>query len=277
MNCYKYKYQGQERQDEFGLGWDSFKWRNYDYAIGRFMSIDPLSEQYVYNSTYAFSENRVIDGRELEGLEWKSIKNEETGNTNLQLTVQLYNASSLNEKQLSERIETMKTQFSESFSGDGYTGELIVNTVTKAEGDFLVKVVDGNSRSRTDDNGNTITKIVNGVAPNSLENVNTQASEDKSTVRISVAGTMDGSKRSKSGLARTFSHEAGHTAGLRHTHDPANKISDVNQNTPGVKNKTLKNNLMNSDTSTSKVPSNTGTDLTNSQLKSVDETIRNQQ
>lgn len=30
-----YKHQGQERQDEFSLNWDSFKWRSYDYAIGR--------------------------------------------------------------------------------------------------------------------------------------------------------------------------------------------------------------------------------------------------
>jgi RHS repeat-associated protein len=66
---YKYKFQGQERQDELGLNWDSFKWRNYDYAIGRFMSIDPLAQQYAYNSPYAFSENRVVDARELEGLE----------------------------------------------------------------------------------------------------------------------------------------------------------------------------------------------------------------
>jgi len=71
---YMYKYQGQERQDEFGLNWDSFKWRNYDYAIGRFMSIDPLAEKYVYNSPYAFSENRVIDARELEGLEAGLLK-----------------------------------------------------------------------------------------------------------------------------------------------------------------------------------------------------------
>jgi RHS repeat-associated protein len=67
---YKYKFQGQERQDELGLNWDSFKWRNYDMAIGRFMSIDPLAEDYVYNGPYNFAENRVIDGRELEGLEW---------------------------------------------------------------------------------------------------------------------------------------------------------------------------------------------------------------
>jgi RHS repeat-associated protein len=66
---YNYKYQGQERQDELGLNWDSFKWRNYDMAIGRFMSIDPLAEKYSYQSPYNFSENRVVDSRELEGLE----------------------------------------------------------------------------------------------------------------------------------------------------------------------------------------------------------------
>jgi RHS repeat-associated protein len=72
-NGYQYQYQGQERQDELGLNWDSFKWRNYDYAIGRFINIDPLAEKYSYNGVYNFSENRVIDGRELEGLEWKRI------------------------------------------------------------------------------------------------------------------------------------------------------------------------------------------------------------
>ncbi|OXA65291.1 hypothetical protein B0A58_16140, partial [Flavobacterium branchiophilum NBRC 15030 = ATCC 35035] len=69
VSSYKYKYQGQERQDELGLNWDSFKWRNYDYAIGRFMSIDPLAEDYIYNSPYAFAENKIGMGRELEGCE----------------------------------------------------------------------------------------------------------------------------------------------------------------------------------------------------------------
>ena len=68
-NGNNYKYQGQERQEDLGLNWDSFKWRNYDYAIGRFMNVDPLSEKYSYQSHYNFSENRVIDSRELEGLE----------------------------------------------------------------------------------------------------------------------------------------------------------------------------------------------------------------
>ncbi len=66
---WQYKFQGQERQDELNLNWDSFKWRNYDYAIGRFMSIDLLAEKYSYQSPYNFCENRVLEARELEGLE----------------------------------------------------------------------------------------------------------------------------------------------------------------------------------------------------------------
>ncbi len=40
-----------------------------DPAIGRFLQIDPLSPTYVYNSTYAFAENNVTSGIDLEGLE----------------------------------------------------------------------------------------------------------------------------------------------------------------------------------------------------------------
>jgi RHS repeat-associated protein len=63
----KYLFQGQEHQEE--TGWDSFKWRNHQPDIGRFFNIDPLAEDYVHNSPYAFSENRVTNSIELEGLE----------------------------------------------------------------------------------------------------------------------------------------------------------------------------------------------------------------
>ncbi len=45
----------------------------HDPRLGRFFSVDPLAADYAYNSPYAFSENRVMDGVELEGLEWESI------------------------------------------------------------------------------------------------------------------------------------------------------------------------------------------------------------
>jgi hypothetical protein len=62
-------FQDQEHIDDLGLNWDSFKWRNHMPDIGRFFNIDPLAEKYVYNSTYAFSENKVTSHVEIEGLE----------------------------------------------------------------------------------------------------------------------------------------------------------------------------------------------------------------
>ena len=62
-------FQGQERQDELDLNWIQFKWRNHDPAIGRFFNVDPLADDYVHNSPYAFSENKVTNHIELEGLE----------------------------------------------------------------------------------------------------------------------------------------------------------------------------------------------------------------
>jgi len=61
-----YKYQGQELQE---TGFYSFKWRNYMPDVGRFFNIDPLAETYPTWGPYVFSGNRVIDARELEGLE----------------------------------------------------------------------------------------------------------------------------------------------------------------------------------------------------------------
>ncbi|MDM9632684.1 RHS repeat domain-containing protein [Robiginitalea aurantiaca] len=69
----KEQYQGQEWTEDLGLNVHEWKFRFSDPAIGRFWSIDPLAEQYSYQSPYNFSENRVIDAFELEGLEKVSI------------------------------------------------------------------------------------------------------------------------------------------------------------------------------------------------------------
>lgn len=71
-NEYRYGFQGQEKDNEIKGEGNSlnYTFRMHDPRIGRFLSLDPLSPQYPHNSPYAFAENRVIDGMELEGLEF---------------------------------------------------------------------------------------------------------------------------------------------------------------------------------------------------------------
>jgi RHS repeat-associated protein len=68
---YRYFFNGQEADNEvFGeIALHAFEFRMHDARIGRFWSVDPLAAKYPWNSTYAFAENRVIEGKELEGKE----------------------------------------------------------------------------------------------------------------------------------------------------------------------------------------------------------------
>jgi len=69
--AYRYGFQAQEKDDEIKGEGNSlnYKFRMHDPRVGRFFAVDPLTKSFTWNSPYAFSENRVIDGLELEGLE----------------------------------------------------------------------------------------------------------------------------------------------------------------------------------------------------------------
>jgi RHS repeat-associated protein len=68
---YRYGFQGQLLDDEVKGNGNSlnYKYRMHDPRIGRFFAVDPLASDFPWNSSYAFSENRVIDAIELEGAE----------------------------------------------------------------------------------------------------------------------------------------------------------------------------------------------------------------
>lgn len=73
---YRFGFQGQE-QDNILKGDGnsiSFSYRIYDTRLGKFLSVDPLFHEYPWNSTYSFAENRIVDGIDLEGLEFLSAK-----------------------------------------------------------------------------------------------------------------------------------------------------------------------------------------------------------
>jgi RHS repeat-associated protein len=71
LDGYRFGFQNQEKDDEIKGEGNSinYTFRMHDPRLGRFFAVDPLAPKYPYNSSYAFSENRLIDGVELEGRE----------------------------------------------------------------------------------------------------------------------------------------------------------------------------------------------------------------
>lgn len=53
----------------------NYTFRMHDPRVGRFFARDLLDWKYPWNSPYAFSENRLIDGVDLEGLEFEGVVN----------------------------------------------------------------------------------------------------------------------------------------------------------------------------------------------------------
>ncbi|MCF6133537.1 hypothetical protein L1S31_14730, partial [Flavobacterium sp. WG47] len=80
---YRFGFQGQEKDDEIKGEGNSinYTYRMHDPRIGRFFTIDPLFRNFPWNSPYAFSENRVIDKIELEGLECANTNDKEKNTT----------------------------------------------------------------------------------------------------------------------------------------------------------------------------------------------------
>lgn len=70
-DSYRFGFNGVEKNNEVvGEGNNyEFKFRVYDSRLGKFLSVDPLTKSYPWNSPYAFAENDVIRSIDLEGLE----------------------------------------------------------------------------------------------------------------------------------------------------------------------------------------------------------------
>ncbi|WP_141743558.1 RHS repeat-associated core domain-containing protein, partial [Weeksella sp. HMSC059D05] len=78
---YNYKFNGQEFQDELGLNWYKYRYRNYDPTFARFFSVDPITEDYYNISTYQFAHNNPAWKIEIEGLEGQETSGEDKQTT----------------------------------------------------------------------------------------------------------------------------------------------------------------------------------------------------
>jgi RHS repeat-associated protein len=79
LGTYRYGFNGKENDNEVkGEGnQQDYGMRVYDPRVGRFLSIDPLTEQYPWYTPYQFSGNTPIQATDLDGLEeyMKQVEN----------------------------------------------------------------------------------------------------------------------------------------------------------------------------------------------------------
>ena len=59
-NVQPYKYNGKEFDSKNGLNWYDYGTRHYDAALGRFTTVDPISEKYYGISPYAYCVNNPV-------------------------------------------------------------------------------------------------------------------------------------------------------------------------------------------------------------------------
>jgi len=212
---YRYGFQGQEKDDEIKGEGNSvnYEYRMHDPRVGRFFARDPLAPQYPYNSPYAFAENRVNDGRELEGLEWEqSTTYYSDGWTVTDFTVKLKvkNSSSILTdaealalaKQSIPGIEkAYNKEFSDRKTAFTIKVKLTMDNGAKEGTDFYFNVIDGKSEGGS----YTAGEATGGIGEPVVNKIN-------------LTGTLDGQKLTAP--KRTAAHELGHTGGLEHPHKP---------------------------------------------------------
>lgn len=157
--------------------------RNYDPALGRWMNIDPLAEKYPYNGVYNFSENRVIDGRELEGLEWENFKTNQRKPGTLKLKSPSENAQ---RQHYSVTVANAKKSFSD-FKSDFM--EAPENFLTNSKATFNSPVNENGGPSNFE-KGSFIKIDIDGPLNNGY--VKVLGMEDKEDKLTTTFGTMEG-------------------------------------------------------------------------------------
>jgi len=309
---YRYSFQGQERDDEIKGEGNSvnYTFRMHDPRVGRFFAIDPLAINYPWNSVYAFSENRVIDGVELEGKEVRSsgkvaIPNLITGkNTYIivyTVKIKLLVADDVDkevftELQINNSIKEAERDL--SYEGDGSfenpkmitvfeidnSSPLVLNINHQVQSGFLEESDGSNSK---DENGNDIPILVAGKT-----NWNEPNSSQQGDIFIATQISTGYAPRSIVQIGATIAHELMHRLGLAHpwkiaenSSDPQKDIRQIHTNaleTDWEENdKLVQKNLMNSDENPNKYlkfnRTNPGINLTVGQRESIEQKVQSEQ
>jgi len=237
---YMYGFNGQIKDNEWaGIGnYMEFLFRGNDTRIGRFLSIDPLSAKYPWNSVYAFAENRPIDGRDLEGKEWTSAQN--VGGT--QNVVVNMNVTT---------DENAKSDFSQHALED-FQGKLSAKfneVLSKSSNGTMTGKVTFNPTDRTDVMVPSINFYKAKLQPNAPGSIG--GATYFGDITMPINNTKTGEIRTSEDLVDDAVHELMHTLRIWHpfeiyqTKDTELKIDQSRKNSYRTTNNTDKNIIFN--------------------------------
>lgn len=210
----KKKFVSQEFDDELSLNLYQFKFRNYDPQIGRFVEIDPLADSYQEITPYAYAENKVVSGIDLEGLEYYSTKK---GNqVHLDINIKVVNRSSMTSKEIKTSIDRIKAVTECSISGKDADGNIVSSTVNvqfaelkdvSFKNDIVMEFEDayrgGKTLSDTRESGTTVNTNIEMASMKAWSDFDPSLSNDEILT----------------GISETGAHEIGHAGGLSHIDD----------------------------------------------------------
>ncbi len=258
-NNYK-TYQGQELTKDLDYNMLEFKYRHYDPAIARFVTIDPLASNYEYNSTYAFQENKLGMGVELEGLELSSQRSKDGKSVTLTYRVKSVNNSNiLTGKQFNTLVSARASQTASSLSGDAGDGVTVTtNVVQDSDATIVWEYNDALDVDST---------VGQALGEGHTEEVgNTQ--ENKTQVSVPNVFTFDENgeveftDENVQNATTSGTHEDGHVGGLNHPNSIKNKA--LRKKVSGDKNNLMKE-------------SGAGTNLVPEQRKKIINQVEQQQ
>jgi RHS repeat-associated protein len=256
------KFVGQEFDEDFDVDLYEFKWRHHDPQIGRFIEVDPLADKYVYNTTYAYAENRVINGIDLEGLEFVEKISNKNHTKQWEITLKAVNLSTDTKENFEEQVNSTKSAIESTLQGTDAQGYAVTTTVNiemkeqsevNYKNDLVLEVNNGVLRD-----GRTLVK--DNVLGATAFNQTTNGIIEVSSIQA-LQATLPAVAHEKivTVIGNAGTHEVGHAGGNDHSDDP--KSSSYEKDAP-------KDNFMRMQAQTGAATS------TPSQLLKISDTIK---
>ena len=186
-----YGFGGKEEQDELGLKWMDFGARNYDKWLGRWMTVDPLAEEFSSWSPYNAMKNNPVNFVDPTGMaaEWIPKLNE--------------NGSTSYIKEANDSAATLQSQFglSEKEAGAVYSnldnGEISGESVKAGTGSEVLKL-DVNNANTTDADivNQTIYSVKREVSKDNIDisnaDFNVDANDYFQKIKAEASGSAGG-------------------------------------------------------------------------------------